>query len=69
MYTRAMAKHLIDIDETALAAARAALGTRSIKDTVNAALTRIGAPRRSRVTRALDGLAKMPPFDREEAWR
>ena len=38
-----MAKHRVDIDEAALAAARAALGTRTISDTVNEALAR--APR------------------------
>ena len=33
-----MSKHLIDLDEDALSAARAELGTMTIKDTVNQAL-------------------------------
>lgn len=42
-----MAKRLVDIDEKALAAARAELGTRTLKDTVNEALRRV-APMRDR---------------------
>ena len=39
------AKHLVDIDEEALSAARAQLGTDTIKDTVNESLRRVGAAR------------------------
>lgn len=64
-----MSKHLVDIDETALASAQAELGTASMKETVNEALRRAGAGRNSRVREALDRLSrrKLPP--REEAWR
>lgn len=64
-------KHLIDLDEDALTAARAALGTTTIRATVNEALRRAGvdADRESRIRASLDALASMPPFDREDAWR
>jgi Arc/MetJ family transcription regulator len=64
-----MAKHLVDIDESALAAAQAELGTTNMKETVNEALRRASAPRNVRVHEALDrlGLRKFP--SREEAWR
>ncbi len=64
-----MAKHLVDIDETALAAAQAELGTASMKDTVNEALRRATVRRSARVQKALDRLGerRLPP--REEAWR
>ena len=52
-----MAKRLVDIDEKALAAARAELGTRTLKDTVNEALRRAAPARNRRVARALDTLA------------
>lgn len=38
IYTAFVTKRLVDIDDTALEAAREALSTRTIKDTVNAAL-------------------------------
>jgi len=62
-------KHLVDIDETALAAAQAELGTASMKDTVNEALRRASRRRSSRVQTALDRLGRrhLPP--REQAWR
>lgn len=64
-----MSKHLVDIDENALATAQAELGTASMKETVNEALRRAGAGRDSRVHKALErlGRRKLPP--REEAWR
>jgi Arc/MetJ family transcription regulator len=64
-----VAKHLIDIDEQALGAARAELGTSTIKDTVNAALRRATCERERRVAAALDSLAAAPPVDRADAWR
>jgi Arc/MetJ family transcription regulator len=64
-----VAKHLVDLDEDALVAARAELGTSTIKDTVNEALRRAIAGRHRRVTDALDVLAKTPLDDRAEAWR
>ncbi|CAB4868661.1 unannotated protein [freshwater metagenome] len=64
-----MTKHLVDLDDAALSAARAELGTRTIKDTVNEALRRATAQRVERVRNALDVLANVPLDDREEAWR
>ncbi|HEY7729738.1 MAG TPA: hypothetical protein VH950_02435 [Gaiellaceae bacterium] len=64
-----MAKHLIDIDESALRAARAELGTRTIKETVNRALRQAGGSDRSRVKRSLERLARAKFADRGDAWR
>lgn len=64
-----MSKHLIDLDEGSLVAARAALGTHTIKDTVNQALLRATEGHRERVAAALDALAAAPPEDRADAWR
>lgn len=52
-----MAKTVIDINEEALALAAEALGTKTKKDTVNAALEEIGA--RVRRQRALEALVKL----------
>lgn len=64
-----MAKHLIDIDDDTLGAARAELGTNTIKDTVNEALRRATAVRAKRITAAMDVLANAGLDDRSEAWR
>jgi Arc/MetJ family transcription regulator len=64
-----MAKRLVDIDEKALAAARAELGTKTLKDTVNEALRRAAPARDRRVAKALDTLAKAKLRDRAAAWR
>jgi hypothetical protein len=64
-----MAKHLIDLDEAALGAARAELGTTTIKDTVNEALRLAGPGRQDSVRRALDVLADARLDDRADAWR
>lgn len=64
-----MAKHLIDLDEIALGAARAELGTTTIKDTVNEALRRATALRERQVAAALDVLADARLDDRSDAWR
>jgi Arc/MetJ family transcription regulator len=64
-----MAKRLVDIDEKALAAARAELGTKTLKETVNEALRRVAPARERRVSRALDTLAKAKLRDRAAAWR
>lgn len=64
-----MAKHLVDIDEDALRAARAELGTQTIKETVNRALRRAGGGDRALVTRSLDRLARAKLTAREDAWR
>ena len=64
-----MAKHLVDIDEDALAAAQAELGTASMKDTVNEALRRASVGRSRRVTQALERLGRRARPPREDAWR
>jgi len=64
-----MAKHLVDIDDDALGAARAELGTESIKETVNEALRRVSRGRRKGVARALDVLVRAKLADRDRAWR
>ncbi len=61
-------KHLVDIDEAALAAARAELGTATIKDTVNESLRAAAAARAPRVREALDVLAVVDLRDRADAW-
>jgi Arc/MetJ family transcription regulator len=63
-----MAKHLVDIDDEALTAARAQLGTETIKETVNESLRRAGAGRLADVQQALDQLATIE-LQREDAWR
>jgi Arc/MetJ family transcription regulator len=62
-------KHLIDIDDSTLGAARAELGTKTLKDTVNEALRRVASPRDNRVANALDTLARADFGNREDAWR
>jgi Arc/MetJ family transcription regulator len=64
-----VSKHLIDLDEDALGAARAELGTATIKETVNEALRRASARRERRVSAALDVLAAAEIEDRAAAWR
>jgi len=64
-----MAKHLVDIDDEALSAARAQLGTETIKDTVNQALRRAGHTRSKTLTVALDRLARADLGQRDDAWR
>ncbi|HEY1573057.1 MAG TPA: hypothetical protein VGG05_17070 [Pseudonocardiaceae bacterium] len=64
-------KHLVDLDEDALAAAQEHLGTRTIKDTVNAALNLATGRTISgdEITAALDVWANMEFIDREQLWR
>ena len=64
-----MAKHLVDIDEAALSAARAELGTRTLRDAVNEALNRAAGTRADEVERSLDRLARLELHDRDDAWR
>jgi Arc/MetJ family transcription regulator len=64
-----MSKNPIDLDEDALSAARAELGTTTIEDTVNEALRRTIKRRRPRVVAALDTLAAADLDDRADAWR
>ena len=64
-----MAKHLVDIDDDALSAARAQLGTETIKDTVNQALQHAGRARSKVVEKSLNRLARTDFDRREDAWR
>jgi Arc/MetJ family transcription regulator len=64
-----MAKHLVDIDERALANARSQLGVETIKDTVNRALQLVGEDRGATVKARLDVLADADLAPREQAWR
>lgn len=69
VYTDGMTKHLVDIDEDTLGAARAELGTTTLKDTVNEALRLAASSRDQRVARSLDALAGADLADRDDAWR
>ena len=69
IYTDPMTKRLIDVDDDALDAARAQLGTRTIKDTVNEALRSAARQRRSELASALTVLAAADLDDRSAAWR
>ncbi|MGW1677454.1 hypothetical protein [Saccharopolyspora sp. NPDC002376] len=64
-------KHLVDVDEDALAAAREQLGTKTIKDTINVALRQASGMslHGDDVEAALDVLAGIDFEDRESAWR
>jgi len=64
-----MTKRLIDVDDTALDAARARLGTRTIKDTVNEALRMAADERRDQLSEALGVLAGADLDDRAATWR
>jgi len=64
-----MTKHLVDLDDDVLNAARAELGTTTIKDTVNEALRRAIDERKRRTAKALDALANARLDDRADAWR
>jgi Arc/MetJ family transcription regulator len=59
MYTHAVTKHLVDIDDAALASAQAELGTSTMKDTVNEALRRSALRQTNRVARALTRLGEL----------
>lgn len=69
VYTRRMTKRLIDVDDDALDAARAELGTHTIKDTVNEALRRAARQRSAVLASALTVLADADLDDRSAAWR
>ncbi len=64
-----MTKRLVDLDDDALAAARARLGTRTIKDTVNEALRQAAAARQGELRHALDVLSGWELDDRAGSWR
>jgi Arc/MetJ family transcription regulator len=69
VYTSAVTKRLIDVDDDALGAARAQLGTRTIKDTVNEALRSAAHQRSTQLASALSVLAEADLDDRSSAWR
>ena len=69
VHSLVVAKHLIEIDEEALRRARAQLGTKTIKDTVNEALRWVTGDHDLRVVAALDVLDKADLADRADAWR
>ena len=64
-----MPKRLVDIDDDALNAARAQLGTETIKDTVNEALRRAAGTRAKAVKKSLDVLGRARLDVRDSAWR
>jgi Arc/MetJ family transcription regulator len=65
-------KRLIDVDDDVLERARTVFGTRTLKDTVNAALAAAVAERRQNVRAALDYFAQRAREgafpDRSDAW-
>jgi len=69
VYTELVAKHLVDIDDEALSAAKAQLGTETIKETVNEALRRVSRGRSKSVAGAIEVLKRAKLQDRERAWR
>ena len=69
-----MTKRLVDIDDDALDAAKVALGTSGLKDTVNAALSAVAADsddRLEEIRQAFAAAAGVPLTDeeREQAWQ
>lgn len=64
-----MTKRLINVDDEALAAARATLGTATIKDTVNQSLRLAAARRKAELDDSLAVLADAGLDDRAAAWR
>lgn len=64
-----MTKHLVDIDDEVLAAARVELGTETMKQTVNEALRKAGMNRAERLRKAFDTLARIEFVPRDELWR
>jgi Arc/MetJ family transcription regulator len=69
VYTAVMTKRLIDVDDQALDAARAQLGTATIKDTVNEALRLAGTERRRDLDAAINVLSRARLRDRTAGWR
>lgn len=69
VYIEPMGKHLVDIDEEALRAAQAKLGSKTIRETVNRALRQAAGDHRGDVKRRLDLLARAELDAREQAWR
>lgn len=64
-----MTKRLVDIDDQTLWAAKATLGTLTIKETVNRALRHVSGERQATAKESLDALASIELVPREQAWR
>lgn len=64
-----MTKRLVEIDDEVLEAARSALGTSTIKATVEEALRQVATGRAERLAAHLDALASHQFARRDEAWR
>jgi Arc/MetJ family transcription regulator len=70
-----MTKRMVDIDDVKLSDARAALGTTTIKETVELALEQAVINKRERQQRAIEALAAMnrsredPDAERATMWR
>lgn len=64
-----MTKRLVDIDDDVLEAARAELGCRTIKDTVNRALQLVQERSDSHADVAFEFMAGFGAQDRTNAWR
>jgi len=62
-------EHLVDIDDEALRAARAELGTTTIQETVNQALRGVAGRRAEAVNHALNVLGRAELRARDELWR
>jgi len=69
IYIGKVTKRLVEIDDDILAAARAALGTPTIRATVEEALRMASGSKNDRLSRHLDALASHQFADRGEAWR
>lgn len=69
IYPGDVTKRLIDIDDEALATAQAALGTRTMRDTVNQALRLAGQHDVTQFEAAVADLAGIDFADRADAWR
>jgi Arc/MetJ family transcription regulator len=69
VYIDRVTKRLVDIDDNALRAAQARLGTATIKDTVNRALHEASGEHRALARRRLDALAEADLASRDAAWR
>jgi Arc/MetJ family transcription regulator len=69
IYTPEMTKRLVEIDDDVLEAAQVALGTPTIRATVEEALRLASGGRVERLARHLDALAAHQFAERDGAWR
>jgi len=66
---RNMTKRLVEIPDELLVAAQAALGTATMKDTINQALIRSVGEAEHELDRALQFASTFDTSDHESAWR